>query len=194
MLRRSSLLNPPNPSLSSEQPSQSILLNCPARVGPETETQTPSSPSTATSTSSLTTPSTSDGFPDTSSPSPQGVRPRSISRSTVGSTSTGTPGSTKVSFAPLPVVPPLKRRSTITLGVAARKNLLTGQGTAPLSPNGLGPRPSNSSGTKTVYMTDEDWEAYKKQYEKGTGYVLSTQSSQHVIRAMISLQAFGDRC
>ena len=61
-----------------------------------------------------------------------------------------------VTFAPLPQVPPeLKRRSSITLGVAARKNLLTSQGQA--------------RKTGVVYMTDEDWELYKKQYEANSG-------------------------
>jgi hypothetical protein len=61
-----------------------------------------------------------------------------------------------VTFAPLPQVPPeLKRRSSITLGVAARKNLLTSQGQA------------RKQGV--VYMTDEDWEVYKKQYEANHG-------------------------
>jgi hypothetical protein len=63
-----------------------------------------------------------------------------------------------VHFAPLPEVPPeLKRRSSITLGVAARKNLLSSQGGA--------------AGVKTgvVYMNDADWELYKKQYEAKHG-------------------------
>ncbi|EIW71528.1 hypothetical protein M231_07550 [Tremella mesenterica] len=64
---------------------------------------------------------------------------------------TGSTGSrNKIKFAPLPQVPELKRRSSITLGVAARKNLLHDQS-------------QKKSGV--VYMSDEDWERYKKDYE-----------------------------
>lgn len=64
-------------------------------------------------------------------------------------------GGNKIKFAPLPERPPeLQRRSSITLGVLARKNLLSEQS------NGTG-------GTKggVLYMTDSEWDKYRKQYE-----------------------------
>lgn len=68
------------------------------------------------------------------------------------------PSSAKIHFAPLPQVPPdLKRRSSITLGVAARKHLLSNQ--------------SQQAKPGTVYMTDDQWELYKKQYEANNWWV-----------------------
>lgn len=77
--------------------------------------------------------------------------------------------SPSVSFAPLPYVPNLERRRSITLGVAARSNLLKTQGgaaggmatpTAPLTP-GVSPRKDRMKGY--LMMTDEEWEYYKKE-------------------------------
>lgn len=62
----------------------------------------------------------------------------------------------KIKFAPLPERPPeLQRRSSITLGVLARKNLLSEQS------NGTG----GTKGGGVLYMTDSEWDTYKKQYE-----------------------------
>lgn len=87
-----------------------------------------------------------------------------------GPSSASGSASTKVSFAPLPTVPAeMKRRNSITLGVAARKNMLVQQGTAPrAAPNARPPGAGATRGSgnvRQVYMTDEEWEAYKKQYE-----------------------------
>ncbi len=65
----------------------------------------------------------------------------------------------KIRFAPLPQVPPeLKRSSSISLGVAARKHLLSNQA-----------QQTGKSGA--VYMNDADWQIYKKQYQADYGYV-----------------------
>ena len=64
-------------------------------------------------------------------------------------------GSTRIHFAPLPQVPPeLKRRSSIALGVAARKNLLSNQ---------------QAGNHRVLTMNDADWQEYKKQYEVSNG-------------------------
>jgi hypothetical protein len=76
-----------------------------------------------------------------------------------------------VSFAPLPVIPPeLKRRNSITLGVAARKNLLS-SGPDNMYPN-PGKRP-DPSGIQKVYMNDADWEEYKRKHDEKNGLVTS---------------------
>jgi hypothetical protein len=81
-----------------------------------------------------------------------------------------------VSFAPLPVIPPeLKRRSSITLGVAARKNLLS-------SPEDeIYPDPrrkaggGQAGGVQKVYMNDADWEEYKRHHDEKNGLVIGVQ-------------------
>jgi hypothetical protein len=81
-----------------------------------------------------------------------------------------------VSFAPLPVIPPeLKRRSSITLGVAARKNLLS-------SPEDeIYPDPRRKAGSgqaggvQKVYMNDADWEEYKRHHDEKNGLVIGVQ-------------------
>ncbi|KAK4683558.1 hypothetical protein P7C73_g6685, partial [Tremellales sp. Uapishka_1] len=62
--------------------------------------------------------------------------------------------SSTVRFAPLPEMPvELKRRSSISLGVAARAHLIgAGSGNA-------------KGGRGTMVMNEDDWETYKKQYE-----------------------------
>jgi hypothetical protein len=131
-LRRNSRTSP-----TADQPGYSILLN-----GNNPSSQ--SRPRSSSSASAIST-SSSSSLPPTSASS---SRPSLCA---------------KVSFAPLPEVPPeLKRRSSITLGVASRKNLLSNQGGTSMS-GGAGrtaPRKAN-----VVYMTDEEWEHYKKQYE-----------------------------
>jgi hypothetical protein len=162
MRRRLSLLINSEPAVAPEQPGHSILLN-------------------GNETSNIGSSSSSSRSPPVSPHSPTArTRPRSTSRSTyhAASPSPARPScSSKVSFAPLPVVPPeLKRRNTITLGVAARKNLLTGQGTVDAVPGGNNAvsRPSGSGsgsngGMKSLYLTDEEWEQYKDQYAAKQG-------------------------
>jgi len=71
------------------------------------------------------------------------------------------------------VIPPeLKRRSSITLGVAARKNLLS-------SPeDSIYPDPKKAGGhhggIQKIYMNDQDWEEYKKHHAEKNGYVTSS--------------------
>lgn len=96
--------------------------------------------------------------------------------------SSNTSTSSKVSFAPLPEIPPeLKRRNSIAIGVASRKQLLTGQ---PASAGGGGGvqrspvRTTDSRGIKKLYMTDDEWEEYKKQYQNRHGYVLVDSMDQ----------------
>ncbi|WVQ78927.1 hypothetical protein IAT38_001019 [Cryptococcus sp. DSM 104549] len=98
-----------------------------------------------TSSTNLTSPSSpaaSLGFvPDPHHPARRGSQP-------------------KITFAPLPSRPPeFRRRNSITLGVASRSHLIGGQqgGT------------QGGQAVHKVYMTDEDWEAYKKQYEQNRG-------------------------
>jgi hypothetical protein len=164
MFRRNSL---PVPS-HDEYPSQSILLN---PLNPSRPSQSPhKSPSVhienaASSSQQITDDGTSTSNSNVSS-SPHGST-FSLASTSYGGTNGSS--STKVSFAPLPVVPPeLKRRNSITLGVAARKNLLTQQGSAPPRAPGAG---QNSGGVRKVYMTDAEWEAYKKSYEDKNGSV-----------------------
>ena len=148
-----------------EYPSHSILLN-----GPRKPTSPLPQPQHI---ENLSVPSQGDRRGSVSSVSSYTSTPASHAGSTQSST---TPSSAKVSFAPLPEVPPeLKRRNSITLGVAARKNLLIQQGTAPGRPPGAGPPHvhGNNGGIRKVYMTDDEWEAYKKQYEAKNGYVLA---------------------
>lgn len=73
-----------------------------------------------------------------------------------------------MSFAPLPVIPPeLKRRNSITLGVAARKNLLSSPADN-IYPN-PGKRAGQPGGVQKVYMNDTEWEEYKRQHEEKNG-------------------------
>lgn len=99
--------------------------------------------------------------------------------SSVASSSTSTSGSSSglhrsssnslrspsVSFAPLPHVPELERRRSITLGVAARSAMLKTQG-SPASNAGARAGGGAGGGGKgkgqVLMMTDEEWEEYKK--------------------------------
>jgi hypothetical protein len=75
-----------------------------------------------------------------------------------------------VSFAPLPVIPPeLKRRNSITLGVAARKNLLSSPADN-MYPN-PGGKKADPNGIQKVYMNDADWEEYKRHHDEKNGSV-----------------------
>jgi hypothetical protein len=55
----------------------------------------------------------------------------------------------------------LSRTKSITLGVAARSNLLRTQGTA-AAPRGKG---NGGSCNRKVMMTDAEWEEYKRRFE-----------------------------
>ncbi|ODO08480.1 hypothetical protein L198_00210 [Cryptococcus wingfieldii CBS 7118] len=69
----------------------------------------------------------------------------------------------KISFAPLPTVPPeFRRRNSISLGVASRRNLIGAQ-------NGLPPGVQKHSGVHSVIMNDEEWEEYQRQYHERKG-------------------------
>lgn len=141
-LRRRSFLNDP-PGYNANQPGHSILLNC-------SDNNRQSSPEPSSSTSS------SHGYGSTEAES---IAARAASGS--------------VSFAPLPVIPPeLKRRSSITLGVAARKNLLSSPEDE-IYPDprrkAAGQGGSSNNGVKAVYMNDQDWEEYKRQHDVKNG-------------------------
>ncbi|WRT69719.1 uncharacterized protein IL334_006709 [Kwoniella shivajii] len=152
----SSLLIPPNPSLSPTKPSASILLNGTGRAlttvkissPPRITTPLPQSPPLTSFPlpSSSASSSRSASFSSTSSPHPPYLTSRRLS----------TP---KISFAPLPTIPnELKRRNSISIGVASRKNLLAGGGGG-----------SGGSGVNKVVMTDEDWENYKRKFDEKSG-------------------------
>jgi hypothetical protein len=106
----------------------------------------------------------------------------SPSASTSGSTSgsnlyrSGSGRSPLVSFAPLPPVPDLERRRSITLGIAARSNLLKTQGGARSGAGaggagaagaggGAGGR-KRTGGSQVLMMTDEEWEEYKRNIQQ----------------------------
>lgn len=64
----------------------------------------------------------------------------------------------KIHFAPLPAVPPeFRRRNSISLGVASRRNLIGMQGQG------------HKGGVQRVVMSDEDWDNYCKQFEEKQG-------------------------
>jgi hypothetical protein len=63
--------------------------------------------------------------------------------------------SPSIRFGALPERPPeLRRRNSITLGVLARKNMLHAQGTVG----------GGQGQVKRVVMTDDEWEAYQRQF------------------------------
>jgi hypothetical protein len=71
----------------------------------------------------------------------------------------------------------LKRRNSITLGVAARKNLLSS------GPDNMYPNPGKKpdpGGIQKVYMNDADWEEYKRKHDEKNGLV--TISSSGVLK------------
>lgn len=72
---------------------------------------------------------------------------------------------TAIRFGALPERPPeLRRRNSITLGVLARKNMLSAQGTYnPGGGTGAG-GPVNK-----VYMTDAEWAEYQEKFAKKSG-------------------------
>jgi hypothetical protein len=188
-----SLLIPPNPAVLEQQPRGSILLNRndPTCIPPAAANASIKSSSGASGM--LSNVKNAFLFGETSRPRqpapPAAIfnnRNRASSTSSNGSTaSVGSYGgmapnsatgrrrapspSPSVQFAPLPYVPNLERRRSITLGVAARSNLLKTQGGAaggmgnvniPSTP-GVLPRKDGMKGY--LMMTDEEWEYYKKE-------------------------------
>lgn len=184
-----SLLIPPNPAILAQQPRGSILLNRndPSCVTPSTANALKSA---AGASSVLTNVKNAFLFGESSRPRQPGPpaavfnnRNRASSASSNASTASSgsysgmapqsTPGrrrapSPSVSFAPLPQVPNLERTRSITLGVAARSNMLKTQGSAAgrmgsgASQNGAAlPRKDGMRGY--LMMTDEEWEYYKKE-------------------------------
>ncbi|WWC92822.1 uncharacterized protein L201_007781 [Kwoniella dendrophila CBS 6074] len=157
-----SLLIPPNPSLSPTKPSASILLNGNGRS--PTSIKIPSPPRTTTplpQTSSFTSfplgasssSSSSALSRATSSPNPSSVSLTSRRSST-----------TKISFAPLPTIPnELKRRNSISIGVASRKHLISGGGGGGEGGNARG------RSVNKLMMSDAEWEDYKKHYDEKSG-------------------------
>lgn len=93
------------------------------------------------------------------------------SSSTPRSVSSRAGPNTAIRFSTLPERPPeLRRRNSITLGVLARKNMLSAQGTYNPTPMGQGASGmSGGSGFSKVYMTDEEWQAYQEKFAKKTG-------------------------
>ncbi|WVO17225.1 hypothetical protein L204_104917 [Cryptococcus depauperatus] len=186
-----SLLVPSNPSLSPHTPSASILLNGYNRPTTQLIDSKPPSISNsslvstssfldtnattkdnASPTSSLTSISTNESFSSwpiqahVPSLSPTAIHSGSPQHMSVNYPSPPSPvspqsshrkSSPKIRFAPLPVVhPEFRRRNSITLGVAARKNLIS-----------QAHNPQNN--VQKLYMTDEDWDNYKKQYDAKNG-------------------------
>ncbi|WVW86906.1 hypothetical protein I302_108961 [Kwoniella bestiolae CBS 10118] len=151
-----SLLIPPNPSLSPTKPSASILLNGNGREAihvkiPEPPRTTTPLPQTSAFTSYPLSPSSSSTSSPPLSRSTSSPHPSSAA---LNSRRLSTP---KISFAPLPTIPnELKRRNSISIGVASRKHLLGGSG-------------SGGQGVNRVMMSDEDWENYKKHYDEKSG-------------------------
>lgn len=180
-LRSRSFLNNP-PGYNPDVPSHSILLNSTDRPTDQGQGQGQGghrapSPHRSFSTTSSHASNSSHGYGT-------GTGTGYAHSETDSVATKATSGSASVSFAPLPVIPPeLKRRSSITLGVAARKNLLSspedeiypdprragaGAGTG-AGAGGAGRGKGNGSGVKAVYMNDQDWEEYKRQHDVKNG-------------------------
>lgn len=188
-----SLLIPPNPSLSQQKPSASILLNGPNRprgpsssTAPDTASQRSLSASSFTGSHSPVSSLTSvfshasgsgdgNGSGDGSSPSPpdhssspysshDSLHTNHAKQLGYNYTAPSSPAPSrrasqaKIHFAPLPAVPPeFRRRNSISLGVASRRNLIGMQGHG------------QKGGVQSVVMSDEDWDNYCKQFEEKHG-------------------------
>lgn len=104
----------------------------------------------------LLVPSPSDSLP---CPSPTPSSSGQSALSTAG-------GPSKIHFAPLPPAP--ERRHSISLGVASRSSLLHSQGSSAGGKSASGGGGGDGQ-VKWVAMTDEEWDAYKRQYGVSTG-------------------------
>ncbi|ORY34729.1 hypothetical protein BCR39DRAFT_585683 [Naematelia encephala] len=142
-----------------DQPGGSILLNGPGRPH---SSSISSIPSTCPSVSdSAYVPGSTSGSAQYSPTASQSSLMSESALTDISATGSGTSTSTKIRFAPLPQVPPdLKRRSSITLGVLARRNMLQGQGTTGAGAGGM------SGTTRVVKMTDAEWEEYKRKFDQ----------------------------
>lgn len=180
-LRSRSFLNNP-PGYNPDVPGHSILLNSTDRLDSDRPSdqggQRAPSPHRSIST-------TSSHASNTNSSQSHGYGYAHSEADFTGSKAS----SGSVSFAPLPVIPPeLKRRSSITLGVAARKNLLSspedeiypdprragagagaGSGSGAGAAGGAGGKSKGNGAVKAVYMNDQDWEEYKRQHDVKNG-------------------------
>lgn len=174
-----SLLQPPNPSFSPVQPAGSILLN---RNDSTCLTAEQLADILTTSVGSKVASAIKQSFSvSNAAPAPRQPGPpastfnnrarRGSMESTASSSLTSSIGSSSgalgsglgraksmrspsVSFAPLPHVPAIERRRSISLGYAARSQLLKTQGN--------GPRTSGGGSSKRLVMTDEEWDEYKR--------------------------------
>jgi hypothetical protein len=168
-----SLLFPPNPSLSPTQPPGSILLNrSEAPIIPPDDKSSSGGGANVLSTirsSFCWKEDPARGRPPAAALNANRARHASVS-SVVSSTS-GTSSSEQdfpstkspcIRFAPLPTTG-LQRTTSITLGVAARSNLLRTQGSP--AQNMKGRSEGGPGGREKVMMTDAEWEEYKRRYE-----------------------------
>ena len=197
-----SLLSPPNPALELTQPPGSILINRndPSCLPPDqlAAQLNPSSgsggrgrgvASAIKSSFSINNAPGGSGAGGMRRPGPPAAvfnrraRASSVTASSPSSSSasganlhrSGSGRSPLVSFAPLPPVPDLERRRSITLGVAARSNLLKTQGGARSGAGGssgaagagagAGGR-KRTGGSQVLMMTDEEWEEYKRNIQQ----------------------------
>ena len=201
-----SLLSPPNPALELTQPPGSILINrndpsclppdqLAAQLNPGQGGRGRGVASAIKSSFSINNSPGGSGSGGMRRPGPPAAvfnrraRANSVaasSPSSAASSSTGSSGSNLhrsgsgrsplVSFAPLPPVPDLERRRSITLGIAARSNLLKTQGGAR---SGAGSGAGGASGgaaggagskrgggSQVLMMTDEEWEEYKRNIQQ----------------------------
>jgi len=133
-----------------------ILLNK-TTVPPGPTVVPPAAAATATAASSAAAPAGSIG----NMRSDGGPSPPSASVSAAATPADGTTCPSKIHFAPLPPAP--ERRHSISLGVASRSALLHSQGSGGGSKGSGG---GNGNGVQWVAMTDDEWEAYKAQYER----------------------------
>jgi hypothetical protein len=198
-----SLLSPPNPALQPQQPPGSILINRndPSCLPPDQLANVLANSSNVSRVTSAIKQSFSIKDTVASGNSRQPGPPAAVFNrrnrassmaSTVSSTSSAGSSSQSgglhrsssvrspnVSFAPLPHVPELERRSSITLGVAARSNLLKTQG-ASAGPRTAGgpirsgqPDRQKKGGSQVLMMTDEEWEEYKRNIQaRNAAYVV----------------------
>jgi hypothetical protein len=171
-----SLLSPPNPAMSLEQPQGSILINRndPTCINPKQQAALNSASKSNRVASAI---KQSFALKDVAGGTRQAAPPAAVyngrgrtasvssSASTSSSVSSQNHGMKRsnsvrhpsVSFAPLPAAPTLERRRSIALGVAARSNMLKTQGGAAGKMGGSG-----VPGGRVLMMNDEEWEEYKK--------------------------------
>ena len=201
-----SLLSPPNPALELTQPPGSILINrndpsclppdqLAAQLNPGQGGRGRGVASAIKSSFSINNSPGGSGSGGMRRPGPPAAvfnrraRANSVAASSPSSASSSNAGSSGsnlhrsgsgrsplVSFAPLPPVPDLERRRSITLGIAARSNLLKTQGGARSGAGSGGGGASGGGsggagrkrggGSQVLMMTDEEWEEYKRNIQQ----------------------------